>query len=392
MKRTGSKLSALEINKLVKAGKPGRYCDGLGLFLQIGPSGSASWTFAYARDGRRHNLGLGPLHTITLAKARDRARELREQLLAGSALIGAKAAERAAAEARKIEESKRVTLEKAAREYIQVHESGWKNAKHCDQWRSSLATYAFPELGSRDVFTEIDRAAINACLAPIWSTKHETATRVRGRVERIVKWIKDGRPMPAQPKAERVKHHAALPYAELPAFAAELRSRDSASARALEFTILTAARTGEAIGATWSEIDLAKKVWTVPASRMKAKKEHRVPLSSRAVELLRSLPRHGEHVFGNGKPLSNMAMLELLRGLRPGYTVHGFRSAFMDWSHEQTAFPKTVIDMALAHTVGGVEGDYRRGDLLAKRAKLMQAWAGYLEPAAGENVTQLRRA
>ena len=247
--------------------------------------------------------------------------------------------------------------------------------------------------------------------------KPETASRTRGRIERVIAYAiaagyrkaEDGNPARAdghlqellgsKAKAQRAKrertgkaeHHAALPFNDMPAFMAALRALDSLSARAAEFTILTAARTNETIGATWDEIDIAAKVWTVPASRMKAGKEHKVPLSDRAVDVLRGLP--GER-SGPIFPLSNMAALMCVKGLNPNVTVHGFRSTFMDWAHEQTAFPKVVIDMALAHTVGDkVEAAYRRGDLFAKRRKLMEAWQGYCgTPAAiGANITQLRK-
>jgi integrase len=231
-------------------------------------------------------------------------------------------------------------------------------------------------------------------LTPLWKTRTETAKRLRGRIERVLSWAKgrglrDGENparwsghldemLPSPAKIAAAKHHPALPYREIPEFMTELRNRDGLSALALEFTVLTAARTSEVIGATWDEIDFGAKVWAIPSSRMKTGVPHKIPLSDRALAVLREVPRHGARIF----PLSNMAMLELLRGMRPGLTVHGFRSTFMDWAHECTNFPKVVIDMALAHKVGDkVEAAYRRGDLFIKRAKLMAAWAEYCEKA-----------
>jgi integrase len=234
-------------------------------------------------------------------------------------------------------------------------------------------------------------------LAPIWAKTPETASRVRQRVERVVQWVKDGMPLPAPSAAKRVEHHAALPWQELPAFMADLRQHDSISARALEFAILCAARTGETIGARWQEIDLDGKVWTVPADRMKGGKEHRVPLSDRAVKILRDLPREksSPYVFPGGKakaPLSNMAMLELVRGMRPGLTVHGMRSTFKDWASEATNHPNIVSEAALAHSISDkVEAAYRRGELLDKRVRLMKDWSAYcMRPSfAAANIVDL---
>ena len=268
--------------------------------------------------------------------------------------------------------------------------------KHRAQWRSTLATYAYPTLGKRPV-RAVDAALVNAALAPIWTTTPETASRVRQRVARVCQWVRDGMPLPTPGKSKRVEHHAALPWQEMPAFMAELRQRDGISARALEFTILTASRTGEVIGATWDEIDA--KVWAIPAERMKAHKAHKVPLPDRALEILHALPREkgSPYVFPGGKAgsgLSNMAMLELLRGLRPGLTVHGFRSTFKTWASEATAHANIVSEAALAHTIPDkVEAAYRRGELLTKRAKLMRDWAAYCaRPPVEGNVVPMRGA
>jgi len=358
--------------------------DGGNLYLQLvaGKEGhtARSWVFKYELVGVRHEMGLGPLHTVSLVEARNQARDLRQQLLAGVDPLEARQKARKALLA---ERARSVTFKQAAEMYLDLHLSSFKNAKHQDQWRNTLATYVYPKIGGLAV-VDVDSPSILKIIQPLWATKTETASRIRGRIERILDYattsgFRSGDNPAAKvtaslPKRNGRGHHAALPFTELPAFMAELRGRDSISARALEFTILTAARTGETIGATWDEFDLKAKTWTAPATRMKAGKEHRVPLCDRAVDILRDLDRHRGKVFA----LSDMAMLELLRGMRPGHTVHGFRSSFMDWAHERTAFPKAVIDKALAHTVSDkVEAAYRRGDLFAKRAKLMQQWGDY---------------
>jgi integrase len=359
--------------------------DGGNLLLQVtrGKTGHIrrSWTFKYELAGRRHELGLGPTHTVGLAGARDKARAMRQMLLDGLDPL----VERRKRQQELIAERARaVTFREVAQAYLDLHLDSFKNAKHRYQWRATLATYVYPKIGAMTV-ADIGPADVFRCVEPIWNSKRETASRVRQRIERILDYAATRQYRSGDNPAAHVTeslpkggngrgHLAALPYVELPAFMAELRNRDSISARALEFTILTCTRTGEIIGAPWGEIDLKASTWTIPAARMKAGKEHKVPLCDRAVEILRGLPRHAEKVF----PLSNMAMLELLRGMSPGHTVHGFRSTFMDWAHEQTAFPKVVIDRALAHTVSDkVEAAYRRGDLIEKRRRLMEAWAGY---------------
>jgi integrase len=378
--------------------------DGGNLYLQCtrGKEGHIrrSWLFRYELDGRRREMGLGALHTVGLAEARERARGLRQQLLDRIDPLEARAqAERA----RLAEKARTVTFRQCAKSYIALHEDSWKNDKHRAQWDSTLEAYAYPVIGNLSV-RDVDSASIMKVIEPLWGTKTETASRVRGRIEAILDYaaasgFRTGDnparrvvvALPKRSKVRRVKHHPALPYKELPDFMAELRRHQSLSARALEFAVLAAARTNEVIGATWAEFDLKGKVWRIPASRMKAGKEHRVPLSDRAVDILRGLERHGARPF----PLSNMAMLQLLRGMRPGNTVHGFRSAFRDWSAERTNFPREVAEMALAHAVGDkVEAAYRRGDLFESRRRLMQTWADYCaKPApAGATVTPMRRA
>ena len=294
--------------------------------------------------------------------------------------------------------AKQVTFKEACERYVAAHGAAWTNAMHRAQWNSTLAS-AYPVLGNLPV-TAIDTPLVLKVLEPMWKATPETASRLRGRIERVLAWattrgFRSGdnparwhghldQLLAKRSKVRAVKHHPALPFDELPAFMAELRKREGISARGLEFTILTAARTGEVIGATWSEIDFATKTWTIPGQRMKAGKPHRVPLSDRAVAILDALPHEdgNEFVFIGGKakaPLSNMAMLELMKGMRPGYVPHGFRSTFRDWAAERTNYPNHIVEKALAHTVADkVEAAYRRGDLFEKRRKLMDAWAAVL--------------
>jgi integrase len=289
------------------------------------------------------------------------------------------------------EARERLTFKDAAEQFLSVHEAGWRNDKHRKQWRNSLKVHAFPILGERPV-AAIDQALINGAVSSIWATTPETARRVRDRIERICQWVKDGMPLPTR-NGKVKRSHPALSWQEMPAFMVELRQRGSVSARALEFTILTAARTGETIGARWSEMDLDQKIWTVPAARMKSHRPHRVPLSAAVIEILKTLPTEKGNPFvfiggREGQPLSNMAMLQLLRGVKgDGLTVHGFRSAFKDWAAEATSAPNMVSEAALAHVVGDkTEAAYRRGDLFAKRAKLMAEWARYCHSTPAEQV------
>jgi integrase len=385
------------------ARKQGRFGDGNGLYLQVGPNGAKAWLFRYKIGGRARAMGLGPVSLVSLAQARERAVQARQALLAGSDPIAARIAAHNAA---RLQAARDVTFEQCAEQMMDSHQIAWRNLKHRAQWRATLATYAYPVFGSLPV-RDINTAMVMKALLPIWKSKPETASRVRQRIERVLRWAKsigyrDGdnpaaweilRELLPEPGSVRsVRHHPAMPINALPAFMSELRGRDSLSARALEFTILTAARTGEVTGATWSEIDLDDaKVWSVQAGRMKNKKGHRVPLSDRAVELLRSLPRTSERVF----PLSNMAMLQLLRGMRPqsGFVPHGFRSTFRDWCSERTSFPHEVVEAALAHVIADkTVAAYARSDLFERRRKLMSTWAEFCAAptVAGERVVPLR--
>jgi integrase len=376
--------------------KPGLYRDGRGLYLQVSTFGTKSWLFRFMRDGVARKMGLGPVHTVPLTDARKRAMEARRALLDGIDPIEARKMRRAE---ERLDKAKAMTFKQCAERYIAAQEASWKNDKHREQWTNTLATYAYPVIGGLPV-AAIDTGLVLKILEPIWHTKSETAGRLRGRIESVLNWAttreyrKGENParwrghldnvLPKRSKVQRVKHHVAMPYVELPGFMDKLRRQDSMSARALEFTILTAARTGETIGAHWSEIDLDGGVWIIPATRMKMGKEHRVPLAERVLAILAALPRKGEFVFPGakaGKPLSNMAMLELLRGMKGrGSTVHGFRSTYRDWAAERTNYHNHVVEMALAHAIGDkVEQAYRRGDLFEKRERLMEEWAAYCE-------------
>jgi integrase len=390
MARKANKLSAIKVAKLRS---PGRYCDGLGLWLQVADGGTKSWLFRYTRHGRARQMGLGALHTVSLAEARERARQARQIILDGEDPIELRRKQQDEARAGSAD---RMLFKDAAARFLELHNDTWRNDKHRQQWASTLKTYAFPTLGGRPI-AAIDGALITGALSSIWQKKPETARRTKQRIERVIQWVKEGRPLPRQSAAKRVRHHPAMPVDELPAFMAELRGKKNISAAALEFTILTAARTGEAIGAKWSEIDLETCVWTVPADRMKGSNEHEVPLSNRAVEILQALPRErGGYLFPGAKakqPLSNMAMLELVRGMRDGLTVHGFRSTFRDWAGDRTNFARDVIEHALAHQLKDkAEAAYRRSSALEKRRQLMEAWARYCQsPAAlASNVVEMR--
>lgn len=398
--------------KVTREQQPGRYGDGAGLWLHIGKTGGKSWVLRYQRDGRAREMGLGPVDLVSLAEARELAREARRALRVQD--IDPIDARRERVVQRRLEATRAMTFAACAEKYIEAHRAGWKNLKHAEQWPATLSTYAEPVIGKLPV-AAIDTALVLKVLEPIWHEKPETAKRVRGRIEQVLDWAtareyrRGDNParwrghmdklLPARSKVRAIKHHSALPYSELPAFMSDLRQREGISARALELLILTALRTGEVISAIWDEIDLTEKVWTVPPARMKAGREHRVPLSDRAVEILKSLPREDEnpHVFiggRKGKPLSNMAMLELMKHIRLGFVPHGFRSTFRDWAAERTSYPNHVAEMALAHVVGDkVEAAYRRGDLFDKRRRLMADWARYCgqkAKVAGE-VVPLRR-
>lgn len=398
----------------VKNAKPGRHADGGGLQLLVKDSGARSWVFRYMIAGKSRDIGLGPAAgpgAISLADARDLAAALRLKVKAGTDPL----AERQQAEAKARADAQAaevlgVTFRQAAEAHIAANEDGWRNAKHRQQWENTLSTYAYPVIGDLPV-SEVDTPHVLEILEPIWKTKAETASRLRGRIETVLDSAKArgyrqgenparwrghlAQILPARKKLSR-GHHKAMAYEAIPAFLTDLREREAGAALALEFTILTAARTGEVLGATWAEVDLAKGVWTVPAERMKAGKEHRVPLCDRAVAILRRCQVLGsEHVFvgPKGNQLSGMAMSMLLRRMKQDVTVHGFRSAFRDWAAERTSYAHEVCEMALAHTIANKsEAAYRRGDLFEKRQRLMTDWAEYCASvaAAGGDVVPIR--
>jgi integrase len=386
------KINQLSARKVQALKERGYYLDGGGLYLQVSETGTKSWIFRFTVAGVTRDMGLGSIHNFTLAEARERARTARQLLADGINPIEQRRKARDEAAGQSLQA---ITFKDAARRFVAMHGEAWRNEKHRRQWESTLRQYAFPTLGDRPV-SAIEGQQITEALAPIWTAKAETARRVKQRIERICQWVKDGTPLP-NTTGRTVKHHSAMAIDDLPAFMVELRERESISAKALEFTILTAARTSEALGATWREIDLKAGIWSIPANRMKAGKAHDVPLSKPALALLKSLPRVDAYLFPgakDGAPLSNMAMLELLRGMRGhGLTVHGFRSTFRDWAGDRSHFPRNVIEHALAHQIKDkAEAAYRRSSALEKRRKLMDAWASYCDlPMAGDVVT-LRRA
>ena len=399
----------------VKNAKAGRHADGGGLHLLVKETGARSWVYRFMLRGRSRDLGLGPAigaDAVPLAAARDLAAALRLKVKAGvdplEERLGAAVAAVAAAQASKVSG---ITFKAVAEAHIAAHSDGWRNAKHRQQWSSTLATYVYPVIGELPV-ADISTAHVLSILEPIWKAKPETAGRVRGRIETILdaakaRGYRDGENparwrghiaqiLPARTRLSR-GHHKALPYGDLPAFVAKLHVREAMAALALEFAILTIARSGEVLGATWDEVDLDKAVWIIPGSRMKAGKEHRIPLSPRALAILTETKAVGSTFLfsGNGGKLSPMAMTMLLRRMKAEVTVHGFRSTFRDWSAECTGYAHEVCEMALAHTIGNkAEAAYRRGDLFEKRRRLMADWATFGGTSIGnlDNVTSIRAA
>lgn len=394
MPRQTKDLTALEVRRLSERG---RYPVGTvpGLMLLVRDNGVKGWVLRAMVRGTRADIGLGGYPGVGLADAIKTAREMREGIAKGEDPRAAKRAARA----------ELMTFSKAAGEYIALHRAGWKNAKHAQQWVNTLETYVHPTIGTMPV-KDVDTHHVLDILRPHWTTKNETMVRVRNRIELVISWAMAsghrerglnpaawrGHLDQALPKPSKVNdrtHHAAMRWAEVPAFLQKLRLVEGMSARCLEFTILTACRSGESRGATWDEIDLKTKVWSIAAPRMKSGRAHRVPLSDRVVALLEALPRVGGEnlVFVGQKkdtPLSDMSLTMLLRRHAPGVTAHGFRSSFRDWAAESTSYPSEVCEMALAHAVGdAVEAAYRRGDLFEKRRGLMHDWATFTMPGVG---------
>lgn len=394
MARKAKELGPLAVQRL---SEPGMHAVGgvAGLYLQILPSGGRSWVLRASVGGRRRDMGLGGFPDVTLAGARDAARRARAMIDDGVDPIEDRRSRKAALKA---SAAKVVTFKDAAKAYIDAHGDSWRNAKHRQQWENTLESYAYPKIGALSV-RDIEVAHVLSVLEPIWKTRTETATRLRGRIERILGWAtsrgyRDGlnparwrdhldQQLAAPRRIAKAQHHAALPFGDMGGFMERLRAAPGMGARALEFTILTAARSGEVRGATWPEIDLERAIWTIPGERMKMGREHRVPLSPEAVALLRALPRiaGSNLVFPapRGGPLSDMTLTAVLRRMEVPVTVHGFRSTFRDWAAERTNYPRDAAEMALAHAIGDkVEAAYRRGDLFDKRTRMMGDWARFV--------------
>jgi integrase len=386
------RLSAVKVATIKQ---PGYYADGGNLYLRIAPGGSKGWIFRFARDGKTRDAGLGPYPAVNLVKAREMAAECRRLVVAGVDPIDARKEQR---EAIRLASAKATTFEQCAKAFIASHEAGWRNSVHRSQWSKTLSTYVFPVMGDLPV-EAIDTTIVLKALEPIWTEKPETASRVRGRIESVLNWAKvrgyrNGENpaawrghldhlLPSKRKVRQVAHHAAMPYREVGWLMAKLREERTTAARAVEFMILTASRRGETLGARWEEMDLGQRMWIIPAGRMKAGREHRVPLSAPAVAILEEMAtfRLNEFVFPGtkqGRSLSRSTPERLFGRMRLVATSHGFRSSFRDWAAEMTSFPREAAELALAHSVGdSVERAYQRGDLLEKRRKLMDAWAAF---------------
>jgi integrase len=407
MARKAKELGALEVSRL---DTPGLHAVGgvAGLSLQVTDRGARSWILRALVGGKRREMGLGGYPDVTLAGAREAARAARAQISEGIDPVAGRLRARSALAAAV---AATMTFSQAAEKYITAHEAGWKSSKHADQWINTLTTYAYPVIGKISV-GDVETAHIMRVLEPIWTTKTETASRVRGRIESVLDWAtvrgyrKGDNParwrghiehlLAARADVQKVVHHAALDYREVGAFLADLRQQEGLGARALEFAILTACRSGEVRGATWSEIELSTATWTIPASRMKAEREHRVPLSDQALVLLNSLQRSGDLIFPNAKGamLSDMTLTAVLRRMNVPVTAHGFRSSFRDWAGETTAYPREVIEHALAHQLKDkAEAAYARGSLFEKRRRLMDEWGKFSGKVQGAGtVTAIRHA
>ncbi|GGC79537.1 tyrosine-type recombinase/integrase [Vreelandella lutescens] len=393
------KLTTKGVQKLVRESNPGMTNDGDGLYLKIGKGAGASWIYRFRWNGKLRDMGLGSFADCSLSEARVVAAEQRKLVKQGIDPLAAR-------EQKSDPVAGPVTFTHCAARYIQSHRRSWRNAKHARQWVSTLKTYARPVIGNLPV-ENVTTQDILKVLTPIWTVKNETAKRVQGRIENVLdyaaaheyrdpvnpaRWRGHLDKLLAKPsRVQKVTHHPAMPYDEVAIFVSSIQAYNSVSSKALQFLILTTTRTSEVLNAEWHEIDMGKATWLIPAARMKANREHRVPLSKQAMDLLHSLQR----VRGNnflfpgmkvGRPLSNMSLLQFMRGLGYGpsgekgnYVPHGFRSSFRDWTGEVTSYPRDVAEMALAHTIENkVEAAYRRGDLFEKRRQMMQGWADFV--------------
>jgi integrase len=391
-------LSALAVQRLTA---PGMHAVGgvAGLYLCVSSSGSRSWIARVNVDGKRREMGLGSFPDVSLSIAREKARAARSDTTMGIDPVAHRKEARSARQALKATQK---TFADCAKAYIEAHSDSWRNAKHRAQWPSTFETYVYPTMGTVLV-GEVTQAHVMAVLLPIWKTKTQTATRLRGRIEQVLAWataagFRQGENcarwtglldqlLPAPGKVAKVQHHRALPIDDMPAFIKALRQHEGLSPKTLEFVVLTAARSGEVRGATWAEIDMEAKVWTIPSERMKAGKEHRVPLSTQAIKLLEAMPRieGTDLVFPapRGGQLSDMTLTALTRRMKLDAVPHGFRSTFRDWVFERTDYPRDLAEAALAHALESkVEAAYRRGDALERRRAMMQAWANYCEGVA----------
>jgi integrase len=409
MARTLNRLSTL---KVARAKRPALYADGGGLYLRVADGGSKQWIYRYVTNGRCRDMGLGPVHVLTLAEARERARTASKLRLDGIDPIAYKHEQRGAAIAAA---AKAMSFRQCAEGFIRDNEKKWGNAKHAKQWQATLARYVYPKFGELPV-ASIDTPLILEVIKPLWKRIPDTASRVRNRIENVLGWAtvhhyRTGdnparwkghleHALPARSEVAKSEHHAALSYKQVGAFADRLRQDGSIMARCLEFITLTAARLSEATHATWDEIDPEGGVWTIPASRMKSGKEHKVPLSAAVLAVLKQMAavRHSDYIFPGyraGRPLGQNGLWMLAkRAANAEITIHGLRSTFRDWAAERTNFPREVAEMALAHAIpDAVEAAYRRGDLFDKRRKLMDAWAAYcakVETDAGKVVALAR--
>lgn len=401
-------LTVKEVEKLIREAKPGATADSGGLYLKITPSGNASWQYRYQINGKRRMMGLGACSQVTLSEARDKALAARSEVKKGIDPLTEQAAEEKTAKA------KLVTFKDLATTYIADHRAGWRNAKHAQQWENTLAKYVFPKIGSKPP-EQITTEDVLGILKPIWTEKPETASRVRNRIELVIDAARaKGLSTVANPAAWRGHldkllakrnraskgHHAAMDYRDLPAFFKQLdEDRESLSSKALKLTILTACRTSEVLLATWQEVGIESRIWSIPGARMKTGRPHRVPLSDAALQLLEGLGTRTDsgdaYLFPGareGRPLSNMAMAMVMRKIgHPDLTVHGFRSTFRDWAAEETHYPNIVAEQALAHAIGNAaEAAYRRGDLLERRRALMADWATYCTTQPAANVIPIK--
>lgn len=407
MVRKAKDLSALEVSRLTK---PGHHAVGgvAGLYLYVNEASARSWVLRIMVGEKRRHMGLGGYPDVTLAQAREKARQARDEVGTGVDPIAKR--KNLASELR-AQQLRETTFKQAATAYVEAHGDSWSNSKHRAQWTSTLETYVYPVVGSLHV-RDVSQEHVMKILEPIWKTKNETASRVRGRIESVLDWatVRGYRSgdnparwkghldhlLPAASKVRKVEHRKALPFSEMPNFMPELRGQAGMAAKALEFAILTAARSGEVRGATWAEFDLDGKLWTVPASRMKANKEHRVPLPESAVLLLKSLPKLEESqvVFfaPRGGQLSDMALTQVVRRMGVDAVPHGFRSTFRDWAGEATDYPRELAEHALAHTLDNkVEAAYRRGDALERRRTMMNDWATFCSGERKQTMADLMR-